>query len=286
MSKFKLSPHTKPLLLLTLSLLGACTSADQIVKSSVESVTNHYGADSFNLIATAPANFGLTSKSQYSPQAGQQCKTYLAGLGGEVTSQHQKTDSIDVKSIEQTAKFNIPLNYHVAGCTMELTRVDVAIDGHYGTSPLDIGGDVGGISVIADTLTGGLTSSSSASSEFRGLCTWMFQLSVARIQQDGISKILSCNAADSDWSVSSDYFERNKPGGTIPRSSLKNKDVKFTFRLSKDEEPSMDNRWIKTDKGWKPCQGSATSNRCQTPPVFKKFKMNGRECTVYPTCTE
>ncbi|MFH0020375.1 hypothetical protein ACFZAC_02060 [Pseudomonas fluorescens] len=286
MNKPPPSLHIKSLLLLALPLFGACTSAGQIAQSSIEDITSHYGSDSFTLVATAPANFGLTAKSQYSPLAGQDCKAYSAGLGGEVTRRHQKTDQIEVKDIEQTARFDIPLSYRIAGCKMELTRVDMAIDGRYGTSSLDIGGDFGGITIKGNTTTVESSSLANDNSEFRGICTWMFQLSVERIEKDGISKILSCSAANSEWNVPSDYFERNKPGGTVQRSSIKNKEIKFTFRLAKDEEPSMDNRWIKTTEGWKPCQETATSERCQTPPVFKKFKINGRDCTVYPSCTE
>lgn len=286
MNKPSPSLHLKSLLILAFPLFGACTSAGQISQSSIEDITSHYGSDSFTLVATAPANFGLTAKSQYSPLVGEDCKAYSAGLGGEVTRRHQKTDQIDVKDIEQTARFDIPLSYRIAGCKMELTRVDMAIDGRYGTSSLDIGGDFGGITIKGNTTTVGSSSLANDNSEFRGLCTWMFQLSVERIEKDGISKILSCSAANSEWNVPSDYFERNKPGGNVQRSSIKNKEIKFTFRLAKDEEPSMDNRWIKTTEGWKPCQETATSERCQTPPVFKKFKINGRDCTVYPSCTE
>jgi hypothetical protein len=275
---FQLLFVKKPALLLALSLIGGCNNPN--------GATAYYGAESFTLIAITPANFGLTSKSQYSPQAGQDCRTYSAGLGGYVTRQHQKTDEIDVKNVEQTAWFDIPLSYRISGCKMELTRVDVAIDGRYGTSSLDIGGDVGRISVAGDSSHVNSAQPWSGNPEFRGLCTWLFQLSVARIEKDGISKILSCSAANTDWIVPSDYFERSKPGGAIQRSSLNGKNVKFTFRLSKDEEPSMLNRWIKTTGGWRPCQGSTSSNRCQTPPTFRTFKMNDRECVVYPNCTE
>lgn len=276
--KFQLLFGKKSALLLALSLIGGC--------NNLKGATGYYGADSFTLIATTPANFGLTSKSQYSPQVGQDCRTYSAGLGGHVTRRHQKTDEIHVKNVEQTARFDIPLSYRAAGCKMELTRVDVAIEGRYGTSSLDIGGDVGGISVTGDPSHANSTQPRSENPEFRGLCTWLFQLSIARIEKNGISKILSCSAANTDWSVPSDYYERSKPGGAIQRSSLNGKNVKFTFHLSKDEEPSMLNRWIKTTGGWRPCQGSTTSNRCQTPPTFRTFKMNGRECTAYPNCNE
>lgn len=286
MSKSIFSFNVKSLLLLTLPLIGACTSAGEIAKSSIAEISSHYGSDSFTLVATSPANFSLTAKSQYSPLAGQDCQTYSAGLGGNVTRRHQKTDQIDVKDTEQTASFNIPLSYSIAGCTMDLTRVVVAIDGRYGPSSLDIGGDIGGINITGDAPTSEPTPKGADNLDFKGLCMWMFQLSVERIEEDGISKILSCSAANADWNVSSDYLERGKPGGTIQRSHLKNNEVKFAFRVAKDEVPSMDNRWVKTSEGWKPCQGTATSDRCQKPPVFKKFKMNDRECTVYPNCTE
>ncbi|MGN4049423.1 hypothetical protein [Pseudomonas sp. SM4] len=278
MRTFARSSRMKSLLCLTFPLIGACSSAD--------SMTGDYGADTFTLIANSPANFELTFKSQYSPESGQNCDVYVPGLGSTQPRRHQKTDSVDVKDRAQTTRFKIPLSYHIAGCTLALTRVAVAIDGRYGPSSLDIGGDVGGISVRGGTASGGVTPSAPGTAEFRGLCTWMFQLSVARIEDDGISKILSCSAADSNWNVPADYYERGKPGGTVQRSTLKNSEISFTYRLSEDEVPSMDNRWIKTTQGWKPCQGSATSERCQKPPVFKKFKINGRECSVYPNCTE
>ncbi len=275
---FQLVFAKNPALLLALSLMGGC--------NNLSSATGYYGADSFTLIATTPANFWLTSKSQYLPQTGQDCRTYSAGLGGYVTRQHQKTEEIGVKNVEQTARFDIPLSYRISGCKMELTRVDVAIDGRYGTSSLDIGGDVGGISVAGDSSHVNSAQPWSENLEFRGLCTWFFQLSIARIEKDGISKTLSCSAANTNWSVPNDDFERSKPGGALQRSSLNGKSVRFTFHLSEDEEPAMLNRWIKTNGGWRPCHGSTSSNRCQTPPTFRTFKMNGRECTVYPNCKE
>lgn len=286
MSSNFFSGSAKSVFFLVLPLMGACSWAGPMAKDSAEAATSYYGSESFTLVATTPANFGFTSKAQYAPRAGQDCKTYVPGLGGEVTRHQQKTDRIDVKNIEQTERFDIPLEYHIAGCVMDLMRVDTSINGRYGTSSLDIGGDGGGISirefVPSDVSRNALT----RDTEFRGLCTWMFQLSVARIQKDGISKILSCSAANNDWTVPADYFSRNKPGGSVQKSTLKDNEVKVTFRISDEEEPSKDNRWIKTPNGWKPCQGTDNSKRCQTPPTFKTFKMNGRECTVYPSCTE
>ncbi|WP_152618092.1 hypothetical protein [Pseudomonas fluorescens] len=284
MSRIFLPFNTKSLALWMLPLIGACSSAGQLVTSTVDGASSYYGTDSFSLVATSPANFGLVSKAQYAPEAGQTCKVYSPGLGGEVSRRHQKTDEIDIKDVEQTATFNIPLSYHVAGCRMELKRVELSIEARYGPSSLDIAGDVGGISIVSNASPS--ENDSATTANFRGVCTWMFQLSEARIQKDGISKVLSCSAASSDWTVPSDYMERSKIGGSIQKSKLNNSKVTVDFRVAAEEEPSMDNRWVKTVKGWKPCQGTEKSNRCQTPPSFKSFKMNGRECTVYPACTE
>ncbi|MGE8175205.1 hypothetical protein [Pseudomonas fluorescens] len=286
MSNNFLSCGFRSVFFLALPFMGACSWAGQIAKDGVEGATSYYSSDHFTLVATVPANFGFTSKAQYSPRAGKECKTYVSALGGEVTRHQQKTDEISAKPTQQTARFNIPLEYHIAGCTMDLTHVGTDIEGRYGPSSLDLGGDGGGITIRDTEPTNTSTSGVKNDEEFLGLCTWMFQLSVARIQKDGISKILSCSAADNNWNVPSDYFSRSKPGGSIIRPRLKNKEIKMTLRISDEEEPSMDNRWIKTPKGWKPCQGTEKSNRCQTPPTFKNFKINGRECTVYPNCTE
>lgn len=286
MTTTTLSSSIRTSLVLTLPLIGACSSAGQFAKGSLDSSSSYYGEESFTLVATSPANLGLVSKAQYLPETGQSCKTYSPGLGGEVSRRNQKTDEIAVGKMEQTAEFNIPLSYHIAGCQMELIRIDLSIEGKYGPTPLDIGGDVAGFSISGNALPNQTRGKPTSNNNFQWLCTWMFQLSVARIEKNGISKVLSCSAASSDWSVPTDYIERSKSGGKIEKSTLKNSSVNITFRLSPDEEPSMANRWIKTEKGWKPCQATENSNRCQTPPSFKKFKMNGRACTVYPTCTE
>lgn len=275
---------------LALPLIGACSWAGQVAKDSAESATSYYGSESFTLIATTPANFGFTSKAQYAPRAGQDCKTYVPGLGGEVTRHQQKTDRIDVKNIEQTERFDIPMEYRIAGCVMDLTRVDTRIDGSYGPTSLDIGGDGGGISISNSTEEAAPKATDSDEIKFRGICSWMFQLSVARIQKDGISKILSCTATDKHWSVNEDRYSRGKPGGTLSRDSLPGKVVHFEVRFSPEETPASDGKWQKFPNGWKPCLGKGINDvygfcRGNTKD-FRPFKMNGRECTVYPNCTE
>ncbi|MFJ2362407.1 hypothetical protein ACIPIN_01590 [Pseudomonas sp. NPDC087697] len=271
---------------LALPMMGACSWAGQMAKDTAEGITSNYGSEHFTLVASLPANFGFTSKAQYTPKEGQDCQVYSPGLGGSVTRQQQKSDKTVAKNTEQTVSTEIPLEYHIAGCAMELARVDYEINATYGPDAWDHGLDhAGGLSVITSS-TDSESRSYSNIQEQRALCTWLFQISTAKAKKDGIEKILSCSAADDNWKISSNYFERRKPGGVVNKEVLNQKTVKITFRQSEVEEPSKNNRWIQTATGWKPCQGTATSNRCASPPIFKTFKMNGRDCAVYPACSE
>ncbi|SDP03908.1 hypothetical protein SAMN04489798_4535 [Pseudomonas arsenicoxydans] len=267
-------------------LLSACSWAGSAVRDSVEGVASYYGREHFTLVVSVPPNFGFTSKAQYSPKAGQDCEVYSPGLGGSVTRQQQKSDKFPAKNVKQTVATDIPLEYHIAGCSMALTRVDYEVNATYGPGSWDHGLDhAGGLSIIAPS-TNDNSNPSLSIQEQHGLCTWLFQISTAKAKKENIEKILSCSAADEHWRVPSKYIERRKPGSIANRDQLNKNTVYIIFRLSEDDEPSMDNRWIKTASGWKPCQGTSTSDRCTSPPIFKNFKSNGRECTVYPNCAE
>lgn len=276
----------KTLFFLTLPMTGACTWAGQTTKEAVLNAASHYGPDHFKLSAVIPANLEFTSKAHYSPSPGESCKFYSSGLGGTVTRQQQKTDHAPAKTTEQTISFDIPLIFYISDCTMKLTKVDTFISGSYGPTPMDVGEDSGGISIRDSSTSQEHDSVLSKDLVFRGLCTWKFQLSRARIEQDGISKILSCAAADATFGTSNDIYSERKPGGLVQRNELAGKEIVMRYKLAREEQPGSKETWGKVDAGWKPCIETDKTIRCQTPPVFKTFKMNGRECTVYPGCTE
>jgi hypothetical protein len=273
---------------LALPLMGACSFAGQMAKDSVEGATSYYSEENFTLVATIPANFGFTSKAKYSPKKGEKCEVYSPGLGGNVIRQQQKSNTTDAKNVEQTASTNIPLEYHIADCSMELTRVSYELSGRYGTGSLDRDLELAGGLSIRNT-TSATTESSSNLIEQRGICTWYFQISTAKIKRGEVEKVLSCEATGPEWEITNDHFKRRKPGGVISRSDLQNKSVHIEFRLSPLEEPYYRNYWIKLPSGWKPCTGRWNSSReelCTSPPQFRTFKLNGRECSVYPGCDE
>lgn len=267
-------------------LLGACSWVGSAARNSIEDVASRYGREHFTLVVSVPPNFGFTSKAQYSPKEGQDCEVYSPGLGGLVTRQQQKSDKFPAKGVEQTVSTEIPLEYHIAGCSMVLTRVSYEVNATYGADVWDHGLDhAGGLAIVKNasktTLDG---------SEQRGLCTWLFQISVAKAKKGAIEKILSCNAADEKWQVPENKPERRKPGGVADRSSLPGEVIKLVLRQSSEERPAIGDTWQKHAEGWKPCLGKGINDPygfCRgNTKEFRTFKLNGRECTVYPNCTE
>ncbi|UWF46753.1 hypothetical protein NYP20_15475 [Pseudomonas sp. N3-W] len=266
--------------------LGGCSGVGQVAQDSVEGAASYYSSDHFTLVVTMPANFGFASKAQYSPKEGQDCKVYNPGLGGWVTRHQQKSDKTAAKDTEQTISTKIPLEYHIAGCAMEVTSVNYEVDATYGPDAWDHDLDHAGGLAIVDA--GSATATSGT--EQRGLCTWLFQISTAKAKKGEIEKILSCSAADEKWQVPENRPVRRKPGGAFERSTLSGKSIKLVLRLSSEERPAIGDTWQQFPEGWRPCVGKGVDDPygfCRgNTKNFKTFSLNGRECTVYPNCTE
>lgn len=266
-------------------ILVGCSFARQMAESSV----SYYSWDHFTLVATVPAKFGFTSKAHYYPKAGESCLTYSPGLGGMVTREQQMSNSTVAKDVAQTVSTKIPLEFHIADCSMELGGVIYEVNATYGPDAWDHGLAVaGGLSVSAappsviETPVPDLI-------EQRRLCAWRFQISTAKIKRDQIEKLLSCVAVDSDWKVPSDQFPRRKSGAGLTRAGIVNKTVHVTFKFSANESPAYLRYWVKVPNGWKPCTGRWNSGReelCTVPPKLRTFKQDGRNCSIYPGCTE
>ncbi|WP_085611662.1 hypothetical protein [Pseudomonas sp. B16(2017)] len=267
-------------------ILGGCSFARQMAESSV----SYYSWDHFTLVATVPAKFGFTSKAHYYPKAGESCLKYSPGLGGMVTREQQMSNNTVAKNVAQTVSTKIPLEFHIADCSMELGGVIYEVNATYGPDAWDHGLAVaGGLSVseappsVVETPVPDLI-------EQRRLCAWMFQISKSKAKLDEIEKLLSCKAADERWSVSKKKYEKRNPGGSFARSQLVGKTVKVDFRLSTEEYPSVGDTWLRFPEGWKPCLGDGLNDPygfcTKNNRNFRTFKMNKRECTIYPNCVE
>ncbi|WP_312290608.1 hypothetical protein [Stutzerimonas nitrititolerans] len=225
------------------------------ISLSACSALGSFGGETFTLEGELPAIFSLKAQAQYS-------------VANECNGRWQaKTFQSNFDSAPHQYRFKIPVNYRDGLCEMQLSKVALFIYGRYGEKDWQQTYDNGGL-VIVDKLPEGAP----AFGEDRilaktAVCSWWFQESKLYLE---ISKLLNCRGAGA-------YLVRDElPGGR----------VMLSFQVDAEEEPSHDNTWVKFQTGWKPCLPKPGWSSCQNPPVFKTFKMNGRECTVYPNCTE
>jgi len=216
-------------------------------------------ADSFTFEGQLPTNFSMRAQAHYGVANG--CKG---------RSQARSFES-GFQDAPQQYRFNIPVSYRDGLCEMQLARVGLYIHGRYGEKDWQRTYDNGGL-VLVDTLPQGAPAFEpdgrlSKTAE----CTWLFQLSKAHSRKGQVSKLLSCKDA----------------GAHLVRDELPGKTVRLDIQANPKERPYYDDTWIRLPQGWKPCLPKEGGwIRCQTPPVFQTFKMNGQECTVYPNCKE
>ena len=84
------------------------------------------------------------------------------------------------------------------------------------------------------------------------------------------------------------------PGSAAPDFALADtagRTVKLVLTEAKEEEPAFGDSWVKFPAGWKRCMGKGPDDFygfCYGKTTdFVPFKMpDGRDCTVYPNCTE
>ncbi|WP_459705949.1 hypothetical protein [Stutzerimonas marianensis] len=233
--------------LLGFSLLTTAVSAC----SSMAMLTG----DSFTFEGQLPANFSMRAQAHY-------------GVANDCKGRSQaRSFESGFQDAPQQYRFNIPVHYRDGLCEMHLARVGLYIHGRYGEKDWQRTYDNGGL-VLVDALPQGAPAfDSDGYLSKTAECTWLFQISKLYLE---LSKLLSCKGA----------------GAHLVRDELPGKTVRLDVRANPEEEPSYDRRWINSDSGWRPCVGTDASERCQTPPVFQIFKMNGQECTVYPNCKE
>ena len=214
--------------------------------------------DSFTFEGQLPANFAIRAQAHY-------------GVANSCDGRSQtRSFERDFEDTSHAYRFRIPISYRDGLCEMQLARVGLYIDGRYGDKDWERTYDNGSL-VLVDTLPKGAPGfDASGTLSKTAECTWLFKMSTAISRKGEIDKLLSCKGA----------------GAFLVTSELPDKIVSLSFKLSQNEEPAKVNTWIKTRGGWKPCLPKPGWQSCQSPPTFQKFKMQSRECSVYPNCTE
>jgi hypothetical protein len=212
----------------------------------------------FTLEGELPANFSLKAQAHYGVANGCDGRSQAKSFG------------TDFKNDPQQYRFSIPVSYREGLCEMRLARVGLFIHGRHGDKDWQQTYANGGLVIVDKLPDGAPTFQADGTLTKQAECTWWFQASHAISRVDEIEKLLNCKGA----------------GAHLVREELSGKTVSLNFQVNPEEEPSRDNTWIKFADGWKPCLPKEGWQRCQEPPFFKTFKMNGRECTVYPNCPE
>lgn len=220
---------------------------------------NPLSDNSFTLKGELPANFSLKAQAHYD--------VVNSCVNGRSKA---KSFTTEFQSTPQQYNFDIPVSYRDGLCEMQLARVGLFINGRYGEKDWQQTYDNGELRLVDALPEGAPDFQADGNLIKQSECTWWFQLSKARAHRDEISKLLNCKGA----------------GAYLVGDTLLGKTVQLDFRVNPEEEPSHDDTWLKFPEGWKPCLPKPGWPNCQKPPVFKTFKMNGRECTVYPNCTE
>ncbi|MFW0757333.1 hypothetical protein ACN1C3_21800 [Pseudomonas sp. H11T01] len=238
-------------------------------------------AESFTLQAEVPADFRVKADAYYVPATGETCVAPPRKSGR--VAPDRKFFTSEYQNVPRTAEFQIPLSTRAGGCPLVLSSLKLDLRGKWGPDRLDSDGDFASLS-FRDELPAGLTAFPvSGTQAFEGQCQWLFRTAGP---ERYIIKILQCRAADAQGNRL-----KRMAGGVLPRDQLPGRTVRMVFRMAAEERPYMRDNWIRFPQGWKRCMGKSLEDQyafCRGNTTdFKPFKMpDGRDCTVYPNCTE
>ena len=220
-------------------------------------------AERFTFEGELPADFALRAQAHYYVT-----ESNCPGLVSR--SQLTKSFETEFQPEPHHYRFAIPVGYRVGICQAKLARVGLYIKGRYGDERWQQTYDNGELRVVDELPEGSTSFLPDGTLRRQAVCTWWFQMSQAIAIKGEISKLLNCTGA----------------GAYLLNQELGGKTVRLDFALNPEEEPSRHDTWIQFPEGWRPCLPKPGWQRCQNPPLFQTFKMNGQECTVYPNCTE
>ena len=236
-------------------------------------------ADSFTLEVDLPANFRFRGDAIYQPATGEVCT---------LPRRRGKRPDLKVfdtlgKPVANRVSFDVPLTERVDGCPLVLSRITFDMYAKWGERWSDVGGDFAFIGV-RDRLESGMAGMpESGVLELPGRCQWLFRTIGPK---RAIVKILKCNSLGANGER-----KKTRAGGSVQRDELNGKTVRMVLDVMKEERPYMGDNWIRLPEGWKRCLGRSLEDQyafCRGNTTdFKSFKMpDGRECNIYPTCSE
>lgn len=228
----------------------------------------------FTVQGELPANTGITFLATYYPEDDQSSAcSYrdLASGGSEIRGGTVGTE-VPLKAEAQNYQVSIPTQNYDRRCKVILTGVSVEVaNADNNDHQTDKAGFIG----IVDKTPLPVTQEHPA--QFNMSCEWSFSVSPIKSRpNDDIRKFMRCTFDKNQ------YVSRN-----MALSDLTNQSMVLNVTFNKEEKPAVETSWKKVEGGWKPCKGGFDyTGFCKTPPEFIKFKYQGKNCSVYPTCTE
>lgn len=251
--------------------LSGCDWLGSAAKSGMALLTPKSESDSFTFKGTLPPGFSMEVKLNYEWVDAAQCQAYYANGGKPAGRRPYVPYKADSATNNGEFNFKIPLTEGSGACQTQLGNSTIVYDSQYGEKDWQSARAYGGFRFFEELPANSVDLNNERKLNITGSCSYTFQISKTKLQ---LSKMMRCRGA----------------GVFLKRSYLPNKEIKLALVIDPEEKPARSRRWTKVANGWKPCFGLSPQdnyNYCSdSPGVFKKFKMEGRECSVYPGCIE
>jgi hypothetical protein len=233
--------------------------------------------DSFTLVTELPPGFSIKGEASYVPRTGESCKVPprkgRSYPGLKFFEQKLNNDA-------QTANFEVSLTSNEGGCPLVLDTFAYEVDAKYGADFRNVGRAYTGISFRDGNAASPVPPSVLV---LQKQCQWFFRTAGP---DRYIVKLLKCKSVETP-----DQASDSDVKGPMQRAQFAGKTIKVIFDISSEESPAVGDNWVKFPAGWKRCMGDSLEDPyafCgDNKTNFKPFKMpDGRDCTVYPACTE
>ena len=232
--------------------------------------------NTFTFTVDMPPGFKYKAVVIYVPAPGEACT---------VPSKYNKASTFNYKWWKDyKPDIEIEIRRVRRGCPLVVYNIKLEVYAVYGGAWLDFGSD-GAQVVVKEKLDEVDTETFDAAGEsvFYGECEWLFRTSgKTRV----LRKILRCK----DVNVGRPST-RGGPVAGYTLDQLPGKTVKMKINVAEEERPAVGDTWVKFENGWKRCMGDSFEDQyafCRgNNKGFSSFIMpDGKQCTIYPGCTE
>ena len=231
--------------------------------------------NTFMFVPDFPPGFKYDLTATYVPAKGQTCTV----PGGRNTQL-----GFNKTNMKYEGTSEIPLYRTVSECPLALNYIEIKVIGIYGSGRSHFSYDYASIAVRPELLERQMgTFSENGEGEILGQCMWFFRtVSPKR----NLIKMLRCKGMDAQGNVA-----RSRPFAAYTLDQLSNKTMKLKIKLANEEKPGWGDTWVQVPGGWKRCMGEGYEDQrgyCNgNYEDFSTFRMvDGRICTIYPSCNE